>query len=379
MAARRPADGLVAREAAPEARDVGAGARGRASVVRLLPGLVLTASLAGGAFALARVPGVALLGPLGLSLVLGAAWRLTIGLGPAYRPGARLASRTLLRVGVVLLGARLHYGSLWEAGPRIVALDLAVVVTAILVMEGVGRMLRLRRGLRLSLAIGTAVCGASAIAAAAPIVGARDDEVSTSVGIISVLGALAAVGFTLVSSAATLTPSTYGVMIGATLQEVGHVVAAGASAEPEALDLAVLTKLTRVALLAPVLLATSLVLARLSRRRSSGAVERGADGAARPLGTDGLTASPRAPLVPAFLVGFLLLGVANSAGLVSPAVQALAQTGSAALLSVAMAGIGLQIDAAAMRRGSGRALVLAVAGFALLLVVAGVFVVTVGA
>lgn len=340
-----------------------------ASTLRLLPGLALAALLTGAAFLAAQLPGVALLGPLGAALLLGATWRLLFSLPTGCAPGARFAAKSVLRAGVVLLGARLHFGVLWQAGPAILILSLLIIGVGIAAMEGLGRALRLRRGLRLTLAIGSAVCGASAIAAAAPVVGARDDEVSASVGIISVLGALGALGFSIAAPMLGVSATHYGMLTGATLQEVGHVLAAGAAASAEALDLATLTKLTRVALLAPVLLVVSAALARRTAPSSRSGSGTGSYAAA----SGGAATTARPPALPGFLLGFLLVGAVNSAGLIPAAAGAQLQLGSALLTAVAMAAIGLQVDPAALRRTGGRAVLLAGAGFALLLLIAAVF------
>lgn len=322
---------------------------------RLLPGLVQTALIAGVAFMMAALPGFGLLGPLGTALFLGAAVRHVVGLPPATVPGTRFAAKTVLRAGVVLLGSRLHLGILWQAGPAILILDLMVIGLGLAAMEAIGRLLRLRRSLRLLISVGSTVCGASAIAATATVIGADDDEVSTAIGIVSILGALGVLGFTVVGPALGLGTTHYGLLVGSTLQEVGHVVAAGAAAGAEALDLATLTKLTRVALLAPVLIVVSAVLARNAAPRGSGA------------------AAKRAPLVPGFLIGFLLLGAVNSVDLIPPSLSTWLHTGSVLLTAAAMAGIGLQVDLRALRRTGSQSAILAAIGFAFLVLVAGVY------
>lgn len=323
-----------------------------AATLRTLPsGLLLTGALAVVASLAARLPGLATLGPLGIAMLLGVLWRTAAGLGSALVPGATFAARTLLRVGVVLLGVRLDFALLLKAGPRVLLLDLLVVVIGTLAMERFGKMLGLGRGVRLGLALGSCICGAAAIAAAAPIIRASDDDVSVSVGIVSLLGTVGVVGFAVLAPVVGMSVQRYGLMTGATLHEVAQVLAAGAAHGARALDLATITKLTRVALLAPTLLIVGAVL-----RRRDAAGNGGATGAVR-----------RPPLLPGFLIGFLALGALRSVGMVPAPMVPLLQTGSTVLMTAAMAGIGLAVDLRVVRRIGAPAVALAVAGFALTL------------
>jgi uncharacterized integral membrane protein (TIGR00698 family) len=311
---------------------------------------------------LAPLPGLRLAGTLGLALFLGVGWRITLGLPAVAVPGVRFTARTLLRLGIVLLGVRLDFGLLLSAGPLVLLLDLLTISTGLLATLALGRLLRLPRGLRLVLAVGTAICGASAIAAAAPLAGADEDEVSQAVGVISLLGALGVIGFTILGPLLQLGDVHYGLLTGATLQEVGHVLAAGAAAGSDALDLATITKLTRVALLAPVLLLLSGLACRGAA--ASGQASSQASGQ-EPL---------RAPLLPGFLLGFLLVGAANSAGLIPAGLGASLQLGSVVLTAAAMAAIGLGVDPLVLRRSGARTALVAALGFLALASVAAAYV-----
>lgn len=342
-----------------------------APLARLVPGLALVTLLTAAAWLLARLPGFALLGVLALALLLGVAARALLGAAPEVAPGARFSAKRLLRLGVVLLGARLQLDLLAAAGPTALWLAGAVVVAGVVGMELLGRWFGVRPGLRRMLAVGTAVCGASAIAAAAPVARADDDEAAMAVALVSLLGAAGVVAFALLAEPLGLAVHTYALLAGSTLHEVGHVLAAGAALGPEALDLATLVKLVRVALLAPVLLLVG-AFVRGSARRERRAGD-GADEAVVP-GAPGLRAG--APAVPAplpgFVIGFLLLGAARAAGALPGAWVEPLSSGSLLLTAAAMAGIGLGVDPAGLRRAGGRAFLLALAGFGASLVVAAV-------
>ena len=344
-----------------------------ASPLHLIPGLALTALLTALAYLLDALPGFHLLGTLGLALVFGLAWRALFGLHKTAAPGATFSAKTLLSLGVILLGARLNFVLLYEAGPVVLLLDLLVVGVGVLFIERLGKWMGMARGLRLALAVGSSICGPSAIAAAVPVIKASDDEVSVSIGVVSLLGALGAVGFILLEPLFGV-GEAYGLLTGATLQSVGHVLAAGAAGGAGALDLATLTKLTRVALLAPLLLAIGWLLARRDATRhdaTKDAARNTAGDAAGNVTKPGTRVRP--PLLPGFLVGFLALGALNSFGLIPRPLAGGLSTASLVLTTAAMAGIGLSVDFGVLRRIGGGAVRLAVLGFGVIVAVAGLY------
>ena len=319
----------------------------------LLPGLALVAALTALATLLAQVPGLKVLGPLGLALVVGIAARAAFGLPAGTKHGVGYAAKTVLRLGIVLLGVRLQFQSVLQSGPLILVLDAIVVTVGIVAVERLGKAMGLSRGLRLALAFGTGVCGASAAVAAGSVANARDEEVSVAVGTVSVLGTLGVIAYILLARPLGLSEWHYGVLTGSTLQEVGQVLAAGSALGAIGADTATLTKLTRVALLAPALFVASSVLR------------------ARDAGQGG--ASSNAPLFPTFLIGFLVAGAINSLGLLPKEVAGVAVQLSILLTTAAMAGIGLGVDLRAVGRVGPRALGLGAVGFALVVIVAAVY------
>lgn len=314
---------------------------------RYAPGLLLVLPVVALAFALAELRGFRILGPLGLALFLGLLLRLVYLPPDPAKPGIELAAKGLLRLGVVFLGVRLNLALLVQAGPYLLLLDLGVVLLALLGISALGRSLGLSRGLRLCLALGTGVCGASAIAAGAQVVRAKEEEVSLAVAVVSLLGSLGALGLSL--AAPWVHPQTLGLLAGATLHEVAQVLAVGVALGPEALDLATLTKLTRVALLAPTLLGLGLFLA-----------HRGEEGG-----------RSRAPLLPPFLLGFLVLGAMNSLGLLPSFLKGLLLALSQVCTAAAMAAIGLGVEVRTLRGHGLRAAGVGLLGFAVLLLAVG--------
>lgn len=181
-----------------------------------------------------------------------------------------------------------------------------------------------------------------------------------SVATVSILGTLGVFAYTVLGAALGLDAVAYGLMTGATLQEVGQVLAAGFALGPQAGDLATVTKLTRVAMLAPVLIVVGALLIRYDSRRDG---QRSDDSAQ----------AERPPLLPAFLVGFLVVGAVNTLGFIPAQLAGWMQTASLILTAAAMAGMGLNVDFRALRKIGGKAMILGTVGFVAIVVLATIY------
>ena len=300
------------------------------------------------AFGLARLPVGSSLGPLVVALILGAGlattrWARRRRLAEA--PGVRFVARDVLRFGIVLLGARLDVRVLLELGPWALVGSLLGVAVAFGAVELTGRAVRLPVELRRAIAIGTAICGASAIAAALPLLRARAEHASLAIATISVVGTLGVLGFAGWNALLGAPPPVAGMLAGATLQEVGHVVAAGDALGAEAADLALLVKLSRVVLLAP----TLLILGLATRRQRADA------------------GGAHAPLVPGFVAGFLVVSALVSLGAIPTSVASLLATVGLIATAASMTAIGLGVDLRVLRSTGRAAVLLGIVGFAVLL------------
>jgi uncharacterized integral membrane protein (TIGR00698 family) len=290
------------------------------------------------------------LGPLTVALLAGMALRPLPFVRAIPRDAVGWLSREVLRAGVVLVGVRLDWVLLARAGAGPLVIAATAVVVGLVLFGVLLRVLGVPRRLGALLAIGSSVCGAAAITAARPVVGAADEEANVGIAIVSVLGALASVGLVLAHGAGWLSEPTYGLVAGGALHEVAHVMAA-ATAAPAAVGVATVTKLARVALLPVALIATPWIAGRETR---------------------GERARFRVPpLVLWFLVASVvstLLGhalppsAADSWALMTRAVSQLATI----LLASSMVGIGALVDWASLRRAGMRPLIMAVVGALLL-------------
>jgi uncharacterized integral membrane protein (TIGR00698 family) len=300
----------------------------------LLPGLAAT----GGAVAVsvgvnAVLPAVS---ALVVAVVLGVAAANLDAVPPGARAGLAWGTRRLLRTGVVLLGLQLALPQVVALGPGLL---LAVVVTVAVTFAGtlwLGLLLRLPRALRILIATGFSICGASAVAAVASVIDHDEEDVATAVSLVTIFGSLAIVGLPALAGALGIGGTELGHWAGLGVHEVGQVVAAAAPAGAGAVAAAVLVKLSRVVLLAPVVTAVGIV----ERRTRPAAPGR------------------RPPLVPLFVLGFLGAIAVRSAGLLPAAALDTAATLTTWALTGALFGLGTSISLRGLVAAGPRALAL---------------------
>jgi uncharacterized integral membrane protein (TIGR00698 family) len=186
-----------------------------------------------------------------VAVVLGLLVRNVVGLPAIYEPGLKISVRFLLRVGIVLLGLRLSLSTVGEVGLMVLPVILACIASALLVATWLGRVLNLPKRLASLIAVGTSICGVSAIVAAAPVIEAEDDEVSYAVACITLFGLLALFLYPFVAFAAFAGDHQLaGKFLGTSIHDTAQVAGAGLIYQqqfdaPKALDNATVTKLVR--------------------------------------------------------------------------------------------------------------------------------------
>lgn len=219
--------------------------------VELLPGVALAISVA--LAALAVHTRFQLLPPFVVSVALGVALANSRGVPTWARTGLAFAAVVLLRIGVVLLGFDLAFPDVVALGGKVLALVVAVVAITFVGTRWAGRRLGLSAGLSTLVAVGFSICGVSAIAAARDLVDADEDEVAFAIALVTLFGTIAIVLLPLLRHPLGLDQHSYGAWVGASVHDVGQVVAAASVAGSGALAVAVVVKLTRVILLAPMI------------------------------------------------------------------------------------------------------------------------------
>ncbi len=314
------------------------------SVLSYAPGVLLCLAVTAMAMALqaveARMFGRSWLEALVLAILLGTAIRTAWTPSAAWKVGIDFSAKILLELAVVLLGAGVSAGALAAAGPALLIGISAVVALAILGSYGIGRLFGLPHCMATLIACGNSICGNSAIAAVAPVIGAEGEEVAAAIGFTAVLGVGVVLGLPLLSVALHFTPRAFGVFAGLTVYAVPQVLAATTSVSAVSAQVGTLVKLVRVLMLGPVVLILSLVA-----RRACPMVE----GAPK--------AKPNfSKLVPWFILGFLALMAARSFGAI-PTV-ALPPLSSAAtwLTIVSMAALGLGVDVRVVAKAGPKAI-----------------------
>ena len=321
---------------------------GHAAVRTLLPGLGVVVVGVAVSYGLNLVAPV--VSPLMFAIVLGVVYA-NVGLyRPGLRPGVTWATKKLLRLGVVLLGLQLAIPDVLRLGWQTLAVVIVTVLVTFFGTQWLGRRFGMTRTGALLTATGLSICGASAVAAMDEVAHGDEDETATAVALVTIFGSLAIVVLPLLRVPLHLPLETFGAWSGASVHEVAQVVATAGAAGPAAVGPAVLVKLSRVVLLAPMVIGAGLI--RRSQARTAGVAATGAPAT----GTDGTDGTKLPPIVPLFVVGFLVAVAVRSLGVLPAPVLDGAKTTTTLLLCAALFGLGTGVHVPALIRTGGRAL-----------------------
>ncbi|HMO30098.1 putative sulfate exporter family transporter [Enterovirga sp.] len=324
------------------------------SFTRLAPGILLCGAVTVAAQALQWIEetifGHPYVEALVLAILIGTLLRSFWVPDERWRDGIAYSAKQLLEVAVMLLGASISVRLIVAAGAGLLVGIAATVAVTILASYGIGRLLSLPPRLAVLIACGNSICGNSAIAAVAPVIGARSDEIASSVAFTAVLGVIVVLGLPLLVPLMSLTESQYGVVAGLTVYAVPQVLAATVPVGTVATQIGTLVKLVRVLMLGPVVIAMTVLGPRFTGQE-----------------VDAVRKPGLARLVPWFIVGFLLLAVLRSLGLVPDILVEPIRTLSRILTILSMAALGLGVDVRVLGK-VGPSVVAAVTGSLLLLI-----------
>ncbi|MBJ2151826.1 YeiH family protein [Paracoccus sp. IB05] len=279
-----------------------------------------------------------------MALLMGLALNFLADQGTRTEAGIGFSARTVLRLGVALLGARISVEMLTKLGTGMILLVIAGVAVTILFAMLAAKVFG--RGWRMALLSGgaVAICGASAamaIAAVLPRTDKSERNLAFTVMAVTILSTVAMIAYPPLSGWFDFTPLESGVFLGGTIHDVAQVVGAGFSISPEVGETATVVKLIRVAMLAPVVLVFSLVIR------------------AGHLGADS-TGGIRPPLLPSFVIWFLVLAALNSFGVIPASVAWFAEQASRWALLTAIAAVGIKTSLVKMMEVGGSAIWLVV-------------------
>ena len=318
-----------------------------------LPGLALTLAIAVVATALGRLfPIVG--GPV-TGIVLGVALGAKIRPGVRLGPGITFSSHTLLQVSVVMLGTQLSLTQIVKVGGASLPVMLGTLGVCLMSAYWIGRWLGITGNLRTLIGVGTGVCGASAIAAVTPVIGAAGVEVAYAMSTIFLFNIVAVLTFPALGHLLGLSEHAFGLFAGTAVNDMSSVVATATTFGPVAANYAVVVKLTRTLLIIPISLGLSALVARRTRRTAQ---REAITSTAPPRTSARRTIMGTGRLVPWFLIGFLLVAAINSLGLVPAQAHPLLSEASIFLITVALSAIGLSTDLPGLHRAGSRPLIL---------------------
>jgi uncharacterized integral membrane protein (TIGR00698 family) len=307
----------------------------------MLPGILLCASVSAAATILEWLEvsafGRAWLETLVLAILIGAMTRTLWSPGTRWLGGIKFSAKTLLEVAVLLLGCSLSSQTIMAVDPDLLGGVAIVVLIAIGTSYSIGKLLGLPRRMATLVACGNSICGNSAIAAVAPVIGADGDDIAASIAFTAVLGVIVVLGLPFLPMLFHLSERQYGVLAGLTVYAVPQVLAATTPLGLVAVQTGTLVKLMRVLMLGPVVLMLSLLARRWRYERD----EVAPDGSREPTRTGQL---PLHGMVPWYIVGFLFMAGLRSAGLLPHATLAPLASAANLLTVLSMAALGLGTD-----------------------------------
>lgn len=306
------------------------------------PGLLLTAAIAAAAFGLRQIPMVGVLSPMILAITIGVTFRNTVGMPAQAKAGVTFSLRRILRVAIALLGLQLTAAQVVEVGATGIAIIALTLISTFSFTVWLGRVIGVEAKLAELIAAGTSICGASAVIATNTVTRAPDEDVAYAVACVTVFGSIAMFLYPLLPGLLNLTPHAYGLWAGASIHEVAQVVAAAYQEGQSAGEFGTVAKLSRVMMLAPVVIALGLLASRRAPQ----------------------DAGQAKPPIPWFVLGFLVLVALNSLVSIPADAKAMLVIGTTFLLSMALAAMGLETDIAKLCAKGRKPLLLGLAAFA---------------
>jgi uncharacterized integral membrane protein (TIGR00698 family) len=306
---------------------------------RLLPGAGLCIALTAVALLLQTVEvhfaGQPYLEALVLAILLGVMVRTIWQPGPRWTPGIAFSAKFVLEFAIVLLGAAVSVTTIVKLGPILIVGIASIVALSIGGSYAICRALSLPRRMAVLIACGNSICGNSAIAAVAPVIGADSDDIASSISFTAVLGVVVVLTLPLLVPVLKLSLTQYGVLAGLTVYAVPQVLAATLPIGALSNQVGTVIKLVRVLMLGPVVLGFSLF----------------AKGLRPQLAAPPLNSRLRFnEVVPWFIIGFLVVLGARSAGLIPLALLHPITRVAAVLTTIAMAALGLGVDVRVVAR-----------------------------
>jgi uncharacterized integral membrane protein (TIGR00698 family) len=289
----------------------------------IAPGAGLAVLIAAAARGIESLLPVHLIGAPVAALFIGIACHQFIKDAYYFAPGLTFCSKRVLKFAIILLGGSLSAGVLLHVGK----LSLVVMIFTLFTCFGggalIGRALGLNWKLSNLISAGTGICGGSAIAALAPAIDAKEEDISYALSATFIFDMIMVVLFPLLGTRLGLSDMAYGLWAGTAVNDTSSVVAAGYAFSEAAGDFAAMVKLTRTLSIIPVVLIFSAIHASSAQKTESVSIK---------------------GLLPVFILLFVVMAVMNSIGVISPGVAGHLKSVSSFLMVVSLAAIGLSTD-----------------------------------
>lgn len=300
--------------------------------------------------------------PLIVGIILGMLYANSLRnhLPETWVPGILFCTKQVLRAGIVLYGFRLTFQSVVAIGLPAILVDVIIVGATIGIGMLLGKLLKMDKDLSLLTATGSAICGAAAVLGAEPVVKSEPHKTAVAVSTVVIFGTISMFLYPALYRAGflDLDPQQMGVYTGSTLHEVAHVVGAGNAMGKEISDAAVIVKMIRVMMLAPVLVIMSFALARTGVKAVAGAVK-----------GNGTVAAKRGKItIPWFAFGFLAVIGFNSFDLLPHVVVDGINNVDTFMLTMAMTALGTETSIEKFKKAGAKPFILALLLYVWLLV-----------
>lgn len=304
--------------------------------LQLIPGIIITVTLTLLSYAITSLPLISALNlnSLIIAILLGVLIGNLVKLPAQTQPGLTFSSKNILRLAIILLGFKLSLTEIAQIGGKGLLIVLLTTTTTIFFTLWIGHKIKLNRNLSLLIGAGTGICGASAIAAVAPIVKAEEEDTAFAIAIITIFGTISMLAFPFLFRFFHLPKLLYAVWVGSSIHEVAQVVAAGFAVDDVIGQFATVVKLSRVVLIIPVTLLIGFIEIRREKAKSE---------------TTEL-------MIPWFVFGFFIMIIINSLNIVPAAITYKIVSVDTFLLTVAMAGMGLATNFQNIRQVGSKAL-----------------------
>lgn len=302
----------------------------------MLPGLVFCAAIAAAAYELGRVVPV-VGGPvfgIVIGLIVASVWKVPVLL----QPGIRFSAKQLLQLAIILLGATLQLNEIVGSGLHSLPVMLGTLAITLVAAYVVGGALGIERNLRRLLGVGTAICGGSAIAAVSSVIDVDQAQVAYAISTVFAFNVAAVLTFPWIGHLLQLSQHAFGLWAGTAINDTSSVVAAGFVYGNAAGNEGVIVKLTRTVLIIPIVVFYA--GKKLWSARTSGETV------------------PWVRIIPWFILWFIIAAVVNTTGVIPAAAHGAITQIAVFCIIVALTGVGLSSNAAAIRSAGFRPLLL---------------------